>query len=125
MEHRLPLNKMVVGDILRLNALRFPNKIALIEHETDEQLTWAQLDDRVDRLAQGLATELGVQKGDRVFVIMHDGLRYYELNFALCKLGAIHVPINTMLSPEEQIYIINDAEPVVGIIQNEWVEYFR
>ena len=74
----------------------------------DAALTYDQLDDRSSRLAAGLV-ERGLQKGDRVAILMHNRLEWVELFFALAKAGAVMVPLNYLLRPQELRYILDDC----------------
>ena len=65
----------------------------------DSSLTFAELDSRVNRLANALA-ERGVGHGDKVAVLMYNRLEVVESFFACQKLGACPVPVNFRLGPE-------------------------
>ena len=52
-------------DCLEKSAARIPNRPAVIDYETAETLTYAELNKKVNRLANGLLS-MGVEKGDRV-----------------------------------------------------------
>lgn len=77
---------------------RHGDETALI-YEGDT-LTFAQLEDRSSRLAGGLAG-LGVRSGDKVAVWLPNSFAWVELEFALARLGAIAVSINTMFRSHE------------------------
>ncbi|SOE93839.1 AMP-binding enzyme [Burkholderia sp. D7] len=62
----------------------------------DWALTYAQLNERVNRLANGLAVS-GVAAGDRVAVMLAHHIDHAVTFFALAKLGAVQVPVNTHL----------------------------
>lgn len=65
-----------------------------------ETLTFAQLEDRSARVAGGLA-ELGVGSGDKVAVWLPNTFAWVELEFALARLGAVAVAINTRFRSHE------------------------
>jgi acyl-CoA synthetase (AMP-forming)/AMP-acid ligase II len=87
-----------MGEILRRTASRLPNKPALVMGE--QSLTYDQFNRRVNRLASALL-EMGLNKGDRVAVLTHNCIEYYEIYLALCKAGGVHCPINNLLRPRE------------------------
>ena len=95
-----------IGDWLTRHARAHPDREALIYGDT--RLTSAQLDERVRRLADALATR-GVRQGDRVAALMLNGNAFLETLFACARLGAIFTPINFRLSPAEIGYILADA----------------
>ena len=54
-------------------------------------------------------TSLGVQRGDRVALLLHDSPEFVEAFIATCSLGAIAVPINMALRLDEQCSILNNC----------------
>lgn len=74
-----------------------------------ETLTYGGLEDRSSRLAGGLA-ELGVSKGDKVAIWLPNSFAWVELEFALARLGAIAVAINTMFRAYEVQDILTRSE---------------
>lgn len=83
---------MVVGDMLRRNANQFPDRIAIISE--GRSITYRSLNERVNALSSQLL-ERGLQKGDRLGVLVHNGHRFVEAYFAAAKTGAIFCPYNT------------------------------
>src|SRR6478752_5994889 len=73
--------------------------------------TWAELDDRVTRLARALR-DRGVGAGDRVAVLALNGMETWESYLAGVRLGAIVVPVNFRLVPDEVAYVLNDSGTV-------------
>src|SRR3954451_21155705 len=72
------------------------------------ELTYAQLTDRVSRLASGLR-RLGVAPGDRVGYLGVNDISTFEVLFASGLLGAVFVPLNTRLAPAELAYMLTDS----------------
>ena len=66
----------------------------------DLVLTYAELDERSRRLAQGLLAS-GIGKGDRVALVMPNGVDWAALAFAVMRIGAVLVPLSTLLRPPE------------------------
>jgi fatty-acyl-CoA synthase len=73
-----------------------------------KSLTYRELDERSDRLAAGWAAA-GFKKGDRAGVLMHNRLEWFEVLFALAKLGGVIVPLNYMLKAPELRFILDDC----------------
>jgi fatty-acyl-CoA synthase len=86
--------------------------------DPDRRLSWAELDDRVARLAGWLAAA-GVGRGDRVAIVLANRTPYLELVFAAARLGAIALPVNTRLSPRELGFILGNAEPAALFHERE------
>jgi acyl-CoA synthetase (AMP-forming)/AMP-acid ligase II len=110
---------MLVGDIPRRNARRYPAKIAL-KHGV-ATLTWAALDERVNRLATHLL-DRGLTTGDRVAVSARNCLEWPELVFGMAKAGLILVPLNIRQSPDEVEHVLADSGARAAILHHEQVE---
>ena len=104
---------MYFGDWLARWAVYAPEKTALVDVATEKRLSYRELNWRADCLAGALRARLGVGKGDRVAVLAHNCAETLELFFALGKLGAVLVPLNSRLATSELAYILNDAQPKV------------
>ena len=100
------LRRQTLADLLRRTAKRFPNKTAIICGDT--RWSYAEFDAVSDRLAAGLAAR-GVGKGARVAILSRNSHAFAALRFALARLGAVLVPINFMLKPEEAAFILKHA----------------
>jgi long-chain acyl-CoA synthetase len=77
--------------------------------------TWAEVGDRVARLA-GALRALGVGKGDRVAVLMLNQDRYIELYLAAAWAGAVIVPLNIRWSAIENEDAVRDCRPKVLVV---------
>ena len=95
-----------LGNWLYQRALRTPRRNALTFEGVT--LTYAELQQRIDRLASGLRAN-GVCHGDRVGFIGFNQPSFVEALFAAARLGCIFVPLNYRLSGPELSYIINNA----------------
>jgi long-chain acyl-CoA synthetase len=93
-------------DLIRESVFRFPLKTALIFF--DRKITYREMDELSDRFATALS-EMGVQKGDRVAVILPLSAQAVIAFHAIIKIGAISVPCNVMFKQDEFIYILNDS----------------
>ncbi len=76
-------------------------------------LTFSDLETQTTRLAAGLQ-ELGIKKGDRVAIVLPNTIEMVLLIYALAKMGAIQVPLNTFLKGTFLQYQIDDAS--AGIV---------
>lgn len=88
------MTKRVIGDLLRER--RRERGDHLFWRCGDDTATYAEADDRSDRVAAGIAS-LGVTKGDRVAILAPNRPEVLELYFACAKLGAVQVPLNVFL----------------------------
>ena len=88
-----------------------PDRLAQHDLATGRTFTWAEMDDRCNRLAAALASELGVGHEDRVAVLANNNTNFFEVQFACWKLGAIFVPLNWRLAVPELEFIAGDCGP--------------
>jgi len=98
---------MILSDIFKRNARRYPQQTAAAFGSV--RLSFAEFNRRINSLANALIN-LGLQKQDKVAIILDNCLEYLELYCAVPKAGCVAVPLNTSLSTSELAYIINNAE---------------
>jgi mycobactin salicyl-AMP ligase len=79
-----------VDSMLADAAYRWPTQVAVVDADGPGRLTFAQLDERADRAAAGLA-ELGIAVGDRVLLQLPNSCEFAVAMFALLRAGAIPV----------------------------------
>ena len=101
---------MNTTEFLAISAAIVPDRQALVFE--DRRTTFQALQNRVDRLPDGLA-QLGVAPGDRVAMLQVNTDRYIEAYFATAKLDAVFVPLNFRSRAEELTYMLNDCTPNV------------
>jgi fatty-acyl-CoA synthase len=104
---------------LRYAEQQFPNKLGIVCG--DVRLTYAQVAERVRRLAGGLR-ELGVAPGDRVAFLSMNCHRLIEAYYGVLEAGAILLPLNIRLAPHELAFILRDAGVKVLFVGKEFVE---
>ena len=78
----------------------------------DLRLTYEQLFDRCDRWSSALQG-LGVERGDRVATIAPNTHAQLESFYAVPQIGAVLVPMNYRLTPEDFVYIVNHSGATV------------
>src|SRR2546425_3003157 len=88
----------------------------------DTRYSWHDFDQRTDALARGLAA-LGVNRGDRVAVLMLNCHRYLELYYACARMGAVIVPLNIRLARPETVFILNDSASKVLVVDKTFAPY--
>lgn len=87
----------------------------------DTRLSWAQLGKWSDSLAHGLQRN-GVERGDRVALLLGNGIAYLVALVAALRIGATIVPINIREQRGEIAHIVNDSECVAVIFGPESVD---
>ena len=96
------------GLILTKRASLSPDMEGFVDVESERRFTFTEWNLRSNRTANALR-ELGVGKGDRVALLLMNSVEYMETFFAVAKIGAVCVPLNWRLTPEELSFIIRDA----------------
>jgi fatty-acyl-CoA synthase len=79
-------------------------------------ITWAQLHERIGAVAAALS-ERGIRAGDRVAIMMTNRPEFLETMFAANALGAIVVPVNFRLAPDEIAYILTDSGASLLVVE--------
>src|SRR5215472_9250998 len=79
-------------------------------------ITWAQIHERVSVVAAAL-WQRGVRAGDRVAIMMTNRPEFLETMFAANAIGAIVVPVNFRLAPDEIAYILTDSGASLLVVE--------
>ncbi|MFQ6082074.1 MAG: class I adenylate-forming enzyme family protein [Candidatus Aminicenantia bacterium] len=106
-----------LGQILKVNAKKYPNKIAFKEKE--RELTFSQLNLRVNRLAHALL-RIGLKKGDKISCLLENCVEIVELYLATAKTGIVINPVNFRLIGPEIEYIANNSDAKAFIVHEEF-----
>ena len=80
----------------------------------DEKVSYGEILEAADKLAAFLA-DRGVKEGDKVALFLRNSPEFIYSVFAISKLGAIVVPVNTFLKEDELSYILEDSDTSVLI----------
>jgi benzoate-CoA ligase family protein len=88
-------------------------KVALVDDTTS--LTYADLAEQVNRAGNALAA-LGVRREQRVMLILPDTVRFPALFFGAIKIGAVPVPVNTLLTSEDYDGLLRDSRAVTLVV---------
>jgi len=105
--------KQTLGTLPQRAAARWGAREAL--YFKRRRWSFAELSSGIDRLARGLIG-LGVEPGERVALWMVNRPEFVEAMFAVMKIGAVLVPINTRLRTEDTAYILGQSDSSVLLI---------
>lgn len=97
----------------------YANREAVVDGEL--RLTYAQFLERCDRWSAALQA-MGIEKGDRVAYIAPNTHAHLEAYYAVPQIGAVLVPINYRLLPDDFNYIINHCGAKVVCVHSDYVE---
>jgi len=110
--------EMLTLDFLDRAVELYSDVTGVIAHDGTEY-TYADLDDRVNRLANALQSR-GIEQGDRVALLSPNTHYFIETLYATNKLGAVFVPMNYRLTPGELEYILNDCDADIVIADYDY-----
>ncbi len=135
---------MPVTKYLERNAQLYPDEVALVELNPEmadnrritwkeydliepsrfepyrREITWKVFNEKANRFAN-LLIERGIQKGDKVAIIMYNCLEWLPIYFGVLKTGAIAVPFNFRYDAEEILYCAELAEVDVIVFGPEFI----
>ncbi len=107
-----------VYDWVSHHANQTPDQLAMVDLYSERHFTYGDMELRTTKLANGLAQNMKVTKGDRIALLANNTTDYLEIEFACLKLGAVFVPLNWRLSLPELTYITSDCNPTVLIYED-------
>jgi fatty-acyl-CoA synthase len=105
-----------IGGLSERRARLSPDRIGLVDADTGEEYSYADLDRRANRTAR-LLGESAVGEGDRVAVVSRNRPELVDLYFATAKVGAILAPLSFRLSPRELGEMLADIEPRLLVVE--------
>ena len=82
------------------------------------QISYAELRDQTLAVARGLRA-LGVERGDRVALLLNDSPEFIAAFVSICSNGAVAVPINMGLRLEEQSAILNNCTASIAMVEED------
>lgn len=129
MASRVALRDVPVGQLLTQLAASIPDNEALVYVDRGLRWTFAELEREARLIARGLIGA-GVQRGDRVAVWATNVPEWIVLQFALAKVGAVLVTVNTSLRAREIEYLLRQSESttlftIVGFRGVDYVDELR
>jgi len=90
----------------------------------DRAVTYGELHTRVNQLGNALRG-LGSRMEERVFLLLADVPEFAISFFAALKIGAVPVPVNTLLKPSDYKYLLNNSRARVAIVNDSLVSAIR
>ena len=110
---------------LRYAEQQYPGRTAVVCNQ--DRFTYAQFAERVGRLA-GALRQAGIQAGDRVAFLGANCHRLLEAYYGVPEAGAVLLPLNIRLAPDELAFILNDSGATILFVEKQFlglVESFR
>ncbi len=88
-----------------------------------EETSYAELAQKINRLADALANRLGVAHGDRVAFLGLNSPEIIVLLFACARLGAVLLPLNWRLAEPEHTFMLRQSEPCAFFVDPDFVDH--
>jgi long-chain acyl-CoA synthetase len=107
---------MLVHEFLEASASRLPDKVALLC--SGKRLTYARIDAMANKLANALV-EIGVQRGDRIAILLPNSVESVIAIFAILKAGCVFVVINNTTKENKLNYILKNCRATALITENK------
>lgn len=101
-----------------------PDGMALIEPRSDRQVTWAEFDQWVDRVAQTLLGR-GMMAGQRVGLVMANGIDLCVAYYGVLRCGMVAVPINPRSTVRELTRMVAEAAPKILVADAQSITQVR
>ncbi|MEG0193292.1 MAG: AMP-binding protein [Stenotrophomonas sp.] len=117
----LSLKELTLGNVLRRQASAYPEKPFLHELAGGRTFTYSEMDAWSSRIAQGMHN-IGIARGNHVGVLMENSAEHIALFFALGKIGAVSVPLNTAARGALLKYYLSHAECTSVVVDGALLE---
>ena len=111
-----------LGHLVESTAERFGEKPLFIFE--GKPLSFAEVNRRVNKTANAL-TSLGVTNGERVAVMLPNGVDFPIVWFALAKVGAIIVPVNINYHDHDLTYTLDDSQVGYFVVHKNYLEQWE
>jgi len=120
--HQPPVSRAVMNlaHLITQNARRFAQRDALIWGE--RHWSWAQCEARVSAMAQVLRDQ-GVQAGQTVLVHSKNSHEMFESMYAVFRIGAVWVPTNCRLMPDDVVYMAQCSGARLFLCQSDFAKH--
>jgi acyl-CoA synthetase (AMP-forming)/AMP-acid ligase II len=110
-----------LGLLLSKRAFLSPEREAYVGSHFGERLSFSELNSRCNQLANALLAA-GVEKGERVGMLLMNSSEFMEAYFALAKIGAVVVPLNWRLVADELEFILKNSGTRRLLFDDEFVD---
>lgn len=95
-----------------------PKRTALVGE--NYKLSYQEMASNINQIANTLYEKYQARKGDRIAILSGNNIEYFQLLFAIAKLGCIAVPLNIRLSKKELEFQLKDSQTSVLITSQEY-----
>jgi acyl-CoA synthetase (AMP-forming)/AMP-acid ligase II len=122
MSQRPALHPINIGMLLTRNVQCRPDHLGIVFEEM--RLTFREFNQNVNRIANALRG-LGIDKGDKIAIILPNCLELLELYWGIAKLGAVAVPLSTLLMSSGLKSLITDSDAKLVVTNSQFIDIFE
>ncbi|NVL93262.1 MAG: AMP-binding protein [Desulfobacterales bacterium] len=116
------IRKRVIHKVLDQQVKKYGNRTFM--YFKDSEFGYEDLNQRANRIACGLQ-RLGIEKGDKVAIMLPNCPEFVFLMVGLSKLGAVEVPINTAHKGDLLTYMLDNPDARVLIAANQFMDRLK
>lgn len=110
---------MNLASLFARHAQYRPDSLAVVFE--NHRLTYREFNEQINRAANAMRA-LGIQKGDKVATILPNCLELLEIYWGVGKIGAVVVPMSTLLLDSALTSLLNDSDACMVITNNGFVK---
>jgi acyl-CoA synthetase (AMP-forming)/AMP-acid ligase II len=110
---------MNIGSLFSRNARYRPNRLAVVLG--DRRLTYLEFNREINRLANALQA-LGISKGDNIATLLPNCIELLEVYWASAKIGALVVPLDTLLRPKTLVEQLKEADAAMLVTNSGFAD---
>ncbi|MBW1780271.1 MAG: AMP-binding protein, partial [Deltaproteobacteria bacterium] len=107
-------------DLLEHTVTKWPEAEAFVDG--DQRITYGQFHETVNRISAALQQRFGIKKGERVALLLGNGIPFAASYFAIVRLGAVVVPLNIRYKATELSFELNDSGAKALIAEPQFYE---
>ena len=114
---------MIYKDYIYEIVKNYPEKVVAIDYDNEEgeKITTRELHERSNAIIAGLY-DLGLAKCDKIAVLCRNSFHFRKIFWAAGKGGFVLIPVNSRLTPNESLYIIQNSEAKALIVAKDYLE---
>src|SRR3954447_12002098 len=120
-EHYKALENDTVTQTFQYTAKRVPDRTALRTLDGSVEITWGEYNERVKKLAAGLA-KLGLEKGDTMAIMLVNRPEFHIADAAAMHLGATPWSIYNTYTPDQIAFLVEDAAPKIAVTEAQFAD---
>ena len=116
-----PVSKQTINEVLQSRAEQVGDRTLVYYGPKDTEVSYGEMNRTANSIANALA-EMGVEKGDKISVMMEDHLQTISAFFGIVRLGAVYSPINVEYKGDALSYQLDDTDPDLFLTDDQYAE---